>query len=98
MQKTATKLHPHLKAFIRNVVLAEMVGPSESYLYKEELMKRIQAMVFDKIGTIQTQEELAALIDQAVADFHKLIEEDLDMIRKTLRMVPVALLKSLAKR
>jgi rRNA-processing protein FCF1 len=92
-----TKLHPHLKAFIRNTVLAEMTGPSESYKYKEEMMKRIQTDVLEKLDTIATQEQLAQLIDNATTSFKLVLINDLDMISRTLKAVPIAVLKKITK-
>jgi rRNA-processing protein FCF1 len=92
-----TKLHPHLKAFIRNTVLAEMTGPSESYKYKEEMMKRIQTEVLEKLDTITSQEQLAQLIDNTTISYKAVLMNDLEMIARTLKSVPIAVLKKITR-
>lgn len=93
----ATKLHPHLKNFIKSVVLAEVssIGPSKSYLWKEELMKQVQMEVMDKIDSIQTKEDMDKIIDTKVLELKKDMSRVLDMIGNTLKNVPLEVLKKI---
>jgi hypothetical protein len=92
-----SKLHPHLKAFIKSVVLAEMsnVGPSKSYLYKEELMKEVQTAVMDNIETIQTKEDMDKVIDQKTKILREEMDRVIQMINNTMKNVPLDVLKKI---
>lgn len=93
------KLHPHIKHFIRSVVLAEMsaVGPSKSYLWKEELFKKVQEAILEKLETIQTKEDMSLIIDNKIVELKQEIDKTLTMIGNTLKQVPLEIIKRAAR-
>jgi len=97
-----SKLHPHIKHFIKTIVLTEMgekLGPSNSYKWKEGLMVEIQDLIASRIEQVNSQEDLQALIEQVVDDFHATkVIPTLNMIKQTLKQVPIDIIKTVAKR
>jgi hypothetical protein len=91
----STKIHPHLKAFIKSVVLAEMsnIGPSKSYLYKEELMKEIQGAVLENLDSIQSKEDMDKVIDDKTSFLKEEMNRVIQMINNTMKNVPLEVLK-----
>lgn len=94
-----SKLHPHLKNFIRSVVLAEVssIGPSKSYQWKETIMRDLQSHIIDNIEAINTKEDLDAIINSKIQELKQDMNKVLDMIGHTLKNVPVDVLKRVSK-
>jgi len=95
-------LHPHIKHFIRGVILAEMgekLGPSKKYQWKEGIMTEVQEDIMSKLSEIETQEDLAHAIDESVNKFHaEKIIPLLDMIKRTLRNIPIQIIRQTASK
>lgn len=89
----ATKIHPHLKAFIRGIVMAEMIGPSESYKFREQLMREVQTRVLDKLNEIKTKEDMDKIIEENTEQLKEEMNRILDMIGGALKNVPLDILK-----
>lgn len=95
------KIHPHLKAFIRSVVMTEMsggIGPSKGYMWKEQLMKQVQAAVLDSLDAISSPADLEHVIDGEIQNIKADFDKTLDMVGMTLKQVPLDVLKQGALR
>lgn len=93
--KTKAKVHPHLKAFIHGVVMAEMseIGPSKSYQWKENLMRQIQTNVLERLDELKTQGDVERITLEETQKVQNDFIRTLDMVKRTLQQVPVDILK-----
>ena len=92
----ASKIHPHLRAFIHSVVLTEMaeLGPSKAYMWKENLMKQVQAAVLDNLENISSTQDLEKVIDGEIFNIKSEFDRTLDMIGRTLKQIPLSVLRT----
>jgi uncharacterized protein (DUF4213/DUF364 family) len=91
----SSKIHPHLKSFIKSVVLAEMstIGPSKTYLWKETLMKEVVSSILEKLDNCESEEKLKEELSLQIKAKKIEINEAFDMIESTLGHVPLNVFK-----
>ena len=96
----ASKIHPHLKAFIHSVVLTEMsgLGPSKAYAWKENVMRQVQSAVLDNLENISSPQDLEKVIDGEVQNIKADFDKTLNMVAMTLKQVPIRILKNALKK
>lgn len=85
-----------LRKFISEIVIqeAEKVSMGKAYRYKEELMQAIQSALMSRGETIENQEEFQAVIDEEVEKLRRDVDMTLDMIARSLYMIPFKAFKT----
>lgn len=79
------------KALIEQVVRQEManvVGMSKSYMYKEQIMQQVQQAVASQGDSIKSQEDFARIIDSEIENIKGDMNSTFEMISRTLKSVP----------
>lgn len=79
------------KALVEQVVRQEManvVGMSKSYMYKEQIMQQVQQAVASQGDSIKSQEDFARTIDSEIENIKGDMNSTFEMISRTLKSVP----------
>lgn len=88
------KLHPHLKKYLHDVILAETTPGCNPSRWKEELVKHIQEEVIDNLDTsIDNQMDLNKFVEDKLAQVRLDLEKDLVSIGNTVKQIPLDLLR-----
>lgn len=89
-----SKLHPHLKKHIKDVIASEVQLGKETSRWKEELLKQIEEELLDNIPSkISTEQELHQNIENIVKTIKENLLEDLVNIESIAKQIPLDLLK-----
>lgn len=89
-----SKLHPHLKKHIKDVIASEIQLGKSSPRWKEELLKTIEEELLDSIpAKISTEVDLEKAIDTVMFTIRKGIMEDLESIEVIAKQIPLDLLR-----
>ena len=85
-----------LKKLIQEMVVqeTEKISMGKAYRWKEELMQAAQNALTARSETIKTQEEFQDVIDAEIEKLRGDIDQTLDMIARSLYMVPFQAFKS----
>lgn len=85
-----------LQKLINEIVIqeTEKVSMGKAYRYKEELMQVIQSALAARSDMVENQEEFQAVIDEEVEKLRNDVDMTLDMIARTLYMVPFKAFKA----
>lgn len=94
------KLHPHLKAFIRGIILTEMGSDDEhspkKQAWKEEVLSNCIEELVSKIDTIQTEEQYRVFISNIVSELKERMDRMIDSIMVTLNGIPLVVIKNIS--
>lgn len=88
----ATKIHPHLKSFIRSVVAAEVLG-KKTGKWQEQLMRDVQGNILERLEEIKSQADLERVTTEEIKKLQGDFSLTLEMIGRTLQQLPIELLK-----
>jgi len=76
---------------VEQIVVQEMstiVGMSNSYMHKEQMMKQLQTLVADQGDSIHSKEDFVRVIDAEVESMKADVNTTIDMIARTLKSIP----------
>ena len=92
---TTTRIHPHLKSFIRSIVATEFDIPQHPEdNWKEQLMTVAINRVIGQVGTVNSSEDYDILIDNTTRDLSREFVTLSQTIKEAIHGIPLELLRT----
>lgn len=88
-----SKLHPHLKKYIKDVIISETKPNCKPSRWKEEAIKTIEEQIIDDLPNITTSEQFEHLIEVKISDIRQQLLIDIKSIENTVKQIPLDLIR-----